>query len=125
MTEPVSFGPPLGAAGRGAGWMGYVRLLVGGCMCLSGLCIALGHGLNRRRLPAAPVDAALVFGTGLIWKAWARCDMAAQLFQQGLVRRLIDSGGVPVPGSRMTEAAWFRDILVASGVPEDCILLEA
>jgi uncharacterized SAM-binding protein YcdF (DUF218 family) len=90
-----------------------------------GMFIALGHFLNRRRLPPGPVDAALVFGTGLAWKAQARCATAAQLFHRGLVRSLIVSGGVLVPGTYMTEAEWFREQLVARGVPADRILLES
>jgi uncharacterized SAM-binding protein YcdF (DUF218 family) len=50
--------------------------------------------------------------------------MAVQLFQQGLTRYLIVSGGVLVPGTTVTEAAWLRDYLVAKGVPIDRILLE-
>jgi uncharacterized SAM-binding protein YcdF (DUF218 family) len=49
---------------------------------------------------------------------------AAQLFHQGRVRYLIASGGVLVPGTALTEAAWFRDLLVQSGVPAERILLE-
>lgn len=86
--------------------------------------IGLGHFLNRRRLPPTAADAALVFGTGVHWKAHARISMAAQLFHQGLVRYLIVSGGVVVPGTAITEAAWFREVLLTSGVPDDRILLE-
>jgi uncharacterized SAM-binding protein YcdF (DUF218 family) len=101
-------------------------IVVIGCIApILGTFIALGHFLNRRRLPAAPVDAALVFGTGLAWKAHARCATAAELFHCGLVRFLIVSGGVLVPGTHMTEAEWFREQLVARGVPAERILLES
>jgi uncharacterized SAM-binding protein YcdF (DUF218 family) len=86
--------------------------------------VSLGHVLNRRRLPSTPADAALVFGTGLPWKALARISMAAQLFHQGRVRYLIVSGGVVVPGTTITEAAWFRDALIRRGVPNERILAE-
>jgi uncharacterized SAM-binding protein YcdF (DUF218 family) len=89
-----------------------------------GFLIGLGHLFNRRRLPAAPVDAALVFGTGLVWKARARCATAAQVFHRGLARYLIVSGGVLMPGTNIPEAAWFRDQLLRLGVPADRILLE-
>ena len=98
-------------------------MLAGMLLCLAAL-ISLGHALNRRRLPSTPADVALVFGTGLRWKAQARIDMAAQLFQHGLVRFLIVSGGVVVPGTTITEAAWFREALIRRGVPGECILLE-
>jgi hypothetical protein len=36
------------------------------------LLIAMGHLLNKQDLPAFQADAALVFGTGLGWKAETR-----------------------------------------------------
>jgi uncharacterized SAM-binding protein YcdF (DUF218 family) len=96
-------------------------------LSLGGLLAALmafGHALNRRRLPRTPADVALVFGTGLRWKALARIDTAAQLSHQGRVRWLIVSGGVLVPGTAQTEAAWFRDALAQRGVPAGQIILE-
>jgi uncharacterized SAM-binding protein YcdF (DUF218 family) len=97
-----------------------------GVICFGGgALIALGHMLNRRRLPPAPVDAALVFGTGLAWKAQTRCATAARLYHRGLVRYLIVSGGVPIPGTCTTEAAWFRELLIAQGVPASRILIES
>ena len=93
-------------------------------MPVLGALIGLGHFFNHRRLPAGPVDAALVFGTGLAWKAQARCATAGELFHRGLARYLIVSGGVPVPGMDLTEAAWFQAQLVRRGVPADRVLLE-
>jgi uncharacterized SAM-binding protein YcdF (DUF218 family) len=87
--------------------------------------IGLGHFFNRRRVPATPVDAALVFGTGLAWKAHTRCATAAEVFHRRLARYLIVSGGVLVPDAHMTEAEWFRAQLVDQGVPADHILLES
>jgi uncharacterized SAM-binding protein YcdF (DUF218 family) len=99
--------------------------IVSGCIgLLLGALIGLGHFFNRRRLPAVPVDVALVFGTGLAWKAQARCMTAAWLFHCGHVRYLIVSGGVLVPGLHITEAEWFRKQLLQHGVPADRILLE-
>jgi uncharacterized SAM-binding protein YcdF (DUF218 family) len=100
-------------------------IILGGLIGLAvSALIGLGHFFNRRRLPATPVDAALVFGTGLAWKAHARCATAAELFQRGMVRYLIVSGGVPVPDSDMIEAEWFRELLLDRGVPAERILLE-
>lgn len=86
--------------------------------------MGLGHLLNKQNLPAVQADAALVFGTGLGWKAEARWRHAAQLYRQRLVRSIIVSGGVPVPGKSQTEAEWFRDNLVVLGVPKGDILVE-
>jgi uncharacterized SAM-binding protein YcdF (DUF218 family) len=88
------------------------------------LLVLLGHFLNKRNLPRAPADAALVFGTGLDWKAHARWMTAAQLYRRGLAGHIIVSGGVLVPGASVTEAAWFRDKLIEQGVPADRILIE-
>lgn len=87
--------------------------------------IALGHAFNRRKLPPQPADVALVFGAGQPWKVQSRCAMAAELYHCGLVRNLLVSGGVPVPGTGMLEAPWFRDRLVALGVPAERILMES
>jgi len=95
-----------------------------GCLLIAAL-IGIGHALNRRRLPATPADAALVFGTGLPWKALARINTAAQLFHQARVQYLIVSGGVLVPGTTLTEASFFRDALVGRGVPNERILRES
>jgi hypothetical protein len=40
---------------------------LGGPLLLLSAAVGLGHLFNRRRLPPAPADAALVFGTGLRW----------------------------------------------------------
>jgi len=105
--------------------MSFATLTLGCLLLFLAALVGLGHLLNRRRLPATPADVALVFGTGLRWKAQARISMAAQLFHQGVVRSLIVSGGVLIPGTKITEAAWFRDALLRCGVPDECILPEA
>ncbi len=86
--------------------------------------IGLGHFFNKRALPPDSADAALVFGTGVVWKALSRSTTAAQLFQQGRVRHLIVSGGVKVPDTNLSEAEWFQSHLLAQGVPAERILLE-
>ena len=97
--------------------------LVAGCLLLAAF-VSFGHVLNRRRLPSTAADAALVFGTGLHWKALARISTAAQLFHQGHIRYLIVSGGVVMPGATVTEAAWFREALIGHGVPAARIFVE-
>jgi len=102
-------------------WLLAMAIIVAGC----GLLVGIGRFLNRRKLPSEPVDAALVFGTGLDWKAETRVLAAAAAFDRGLARHLIVSGGVPMPGlNGMTEAEWFRDRLLERGVPLDRIHLE-
>ena len=83
-----------------------------------------GFVLNKQNLPVSQADAALVFGTGLEWKARSRWLHAAQLFQNGLIRYIIVSGGVRVPHQAVTEAEWFRDHLVLLGIPAEKIILE-
>lgn len=111
---------------RTSGGCGPIAALAGasGCLLLIAALVSIGHILNRRRLPASSADAALVFGTGLPWKALARINTAAQLFHRGRVDYLIVSGGVLVPETTLTEAAVFRRALVSRGVPDDRILLE-
>jgi len=86
--------------------------------------IGIGHFFNKRSLPPDLADAALVFGSGVAWKAMSRWATAARLFQQGRVRHLIVSGGVKVPGTKLTEAEWFRSHLLEQGVPTERILIE-
>ena len=101
-----------------------VILVVGLIGLIIFLLILLGHFLDKRHLPTAPVDSALVFGTGLAWKAQTRWETAAQLFHRGMVNYIIVSGGVTVLGTTMTEAEWFRANLIERGVPADRILVE-
>ncbi len=91
----------------------------------AGSLIALGLFLDRRRLPDEAADVAVVFGTGLDWKAETRVRAAAAAFERGLARHFIVSGGVPMPGlDGVTEAHWFRARLVECGVPADRIHIE-
>ena len=88
------------------------------------LLMMVGRFFNKRNLPSSPADAALVFGTGMDWKARSRWDTAAELYHRGLVRRLIVSGGVGVRETGLTEAEWFRDNLIRLGVLSEHIHLE-
>lgn len=88
------------------------------------LLALLGRFLDKRHLPPASADVALVFGTGLAWKAQTRWETAARLFHRGMVNYVIASGGVIVPGTGMTEAEWFKIKLIEQGVPPDHILIE-
>ena len=89
-----------------------------------GLLIILGHLLNKQNLPDQQADAALVFGTGLDWKAKARWMHATQLFKKGLIGYIIVSGGVTVADHSKTEVEWFRDNLIQLGIPKEYILIE-
>ena len=104
-----------------ANWINSVFLIFG---LIAGGLAAVGHSLQRRKLPSNCADTALVFGTGLGWKAEQRWQHAALLFHQGWVRYLIVSGGVLVPSTGLCEAEWFRDALLRLGVPDERILLE-
>jgi len=92
--------------------------------CLMLILTSIGHLLKKQNLPGFQVDAALVFGTGLDWKAEARWRHAAQLHHQGMIRHIIVSGGVNVPGLQQTEAEWFRSNLMDLGIPSEHILIE-
>ena len=78
--------------------------------------IGVGLFIDRRKLPGEPADVALVFGTGLDWKAASRVEAAATAFDRGWARHLIVSGGVLMPGlGGITEAEWFRSRLLDLG----------
>lgn len=98
--------------------------LVASLICVIILFVVVGFVLNKQNLPVSRADAALVFGTGLPWKARSRWLHAAQLFKNGKINYLIVSGGVLVPQQAITEAEWFRDHLVALGIPSEKIILE-
>lgn len=53
----------------------------------------------------------------------ARLDHAVALFQAGVATRLVLTGG-KAQGDRTTEAASARAYVIASGVPQDAILME-
>ncbi len=84
----------------------------------------VGFLLKKENLPDHSIDVALIFGTGLDWKARARWSRAAKLLQQKIVRNIIVSGGVMVGSQGLTEAAWFQEELIALGIPKERIFLE-
>ena len=87
--------------------------------------VGVGVAFDRRRLPATPADAALVFGCGLDWKVNARLRTALRVYRDGHARHLVVSGGVPMPdGSGLTEAEWLAAQLHMAGVPSSDISLE-
>jgi len=92
--------------------------------CLILILTSIGHLLNKQNFPTLQADAALIFGTGLGWKAEARWRHAAQLHHQGMIRHIIVSGGVNVPGLQQTEAEWFQSNLMDLGIPSEHILIE-
>ncbi|MDH5508601.1 MAG: YdcF family protein [Anaerolineae bacterium] len=87
--------------------------------------MALGQLLYKRNRPEEAADCAVVFGTGLGWKAAARWEHAAKLYHQGAVRKILVSGGVQAAGLDKSEAVWFHEKLVRLGVPTNDILLES
>lgn len=94
-------------------------------MLAVGLLMGLGVAFDRRRLPASPADAALVFGCGEPWKVNARLQQALHVYRAGHVRHLVVSGGVPMPdASGRTEAEWLAGGLVEAGVPPADVSLE-
>src|SRR5512134_2860912 len=92
--------------------------------CIIPIFVVVGFALNTQNLPVSQADAALVFGTGLEWKAKSRWLHAAQLFKNGLIRYIVVSGGVLVPHQAVTEAEWFRNHLILLGIPAEKIILE-
>ena len=101
-----------------------IKIVILPAAILLAFLILIGKLLNTSKLPQDIADAALVFGTGNPWKGRARCAVAADLVRGGFVREVIVSGGVAVKDRELTEAEWFRSILIDEGVPEDCIILE-
>lgn len=92
---------------------------------LVAVCVAIGIAFDRRRLPSAPADAALVFGCGQDWKVNARLRTVLAVYQAGLARHVVVSGGVAMPdGSGLTEAEWLAARLTEAGVPPSDISLE-
>lgn len=74
-------------------------------------------------------DAGIVLGAAL-WNdrpspaLRERLDLAKRLYEDGTVKRLILSGGYGGVRSSLSEAEGMRNYLVASGVPEEALLLE-
>lgn len=53
-----------------------------------------------------------------------RLQHGLKLYEDGLYKSIIVSGGLDAPGLKYTEAEGMRNFLVANGVPEQNILLE-
>jgi len=87
--------------------------------------VGIGRFLDRRSLPSTPADAALVFGTGVPWKAESRLRAALWLHERGLACHFIVSGGVPMKEHpSMTEAEWLRARLIDRGVAPERVHME-
>ncbi|MFD0958931.1 YdcF family protein [Paenibacillus chungangensis] len=77
----------------------------------------------------APADAGIVLGAAL-WRDQPspalkeRLNLALSLYEQGVVDRLILSGGLGGLVSSITEAEGMRNYLTDRGVPEEDLLLE-
>lgn len=101
-----------------------LNILLVSTILIIALLVALGHLLNKHHLPTSQADVALVFCTGLEWKAKSRWTHAAKLFKEGLIRYIIVSGGVNVPQQSKTEAEWFCENLISLEIPVEKIILE-
>jgi len=53
-----------------------------------------------------------------------RLNMAIQLYREGRFGRIIVSGGMDASGAIVTEAEGMRRYLLASGIPDEAIMLE-
>lgn len=103
----------------------WVWLLTIALVFIVGILVGVGRFLDRRHLPSTPADAALVFGTGVPWKAESRLRTALWLHERGHARHFIVSGGVPMNEEpSLTEAEWLRARLIAHGVPADRVHME-
>lgn len=71
-----------------------------------------------------PADLALAFGFHVLEGAERRARRAAELYLQGLVPRLLFSGGAPKSPGAEAEALRMVRVARESGVPRDAILVE-
>jgi uncharacterized SAM-binding protein YcdF (DUF218 family) len=91
-------------------------------------CAMLYIAVTGSRDEASPADAALVLGFALDDAGQARpqllgrMDRAADLQRQGIVPRLVLSGGAAKSGR--TEAGVMRELAIARGVPPDALVLD-
>ncbi|KAA3658280.1 MAG: YdcF family protein [Chloroflexi bacterium] len=85
------------------------------------LLLWLGFWLRHESRFDKPADAAIVMGS-FPMKALPRVQKAAQLYHQGLVRKLILSGK-PLNGT-LTEAQWMYQEATKLGVPKVDLILE-
>ena len=88
----------------------------------------MAHGEAMERADTPRPTAALVLGAKVLEDGRPsaalerRARHAAGLYREGVVARIIASGGPP--GAQVTEAEAIRDLCVAAGVPDTAILLE-
>lgn len=73
--------------------------------------------------PVAQADVCLVFGCQTPTRCEALANHAADLYDKGLFKLIVVSGGVP-DAAGTTEAMRMRDVLVKRGVPENIIRME-
>jgi uncharacterized SAM-binding protein YcdF (DUF218 family) len=94
-------------------------------------CVALGIGvhLHGRGDEARPADVIIVLGAGVDRSGRAgfalsrRATHAITLYQQGLAKAILCSGGVP-PNRPNSEAYACQQFLLARGIPQEAIFLE-
>jgi uncharacterized SAM-binding protein YcdF (DUF218 family) len=72
-------------------------------------------------MPIKPADLLFVFGTRE--DVGRRVDEALRLWREGFFRWSIVSGGV-TPGSELSECEVIKTLMVARGIPSECILEE-
>lgn len=83
--------------------------------------------LPDRKLP--PQDVGIILGAAL-WQTTPspalkeRLNRAVELYNSGVISRMIVSGGYDTPSSKLTEAEGMRNYLMEQGIPEDRIYLE-
>jgi uncharacterized SAM-binding protein YcdF (DUF218 family) len=91
-------------------------------LALAEILFAFNHLRHKPR----PADVMIVLGTNDTRVA----DYGAELYQQGLAPRVVVTGGVAHTNDLLathwdrSEAEVFADILLARGVPRECLLLE-
>lgn len=80
--------------------------------------------------PSSPADAAVVLGNAvnadgtLAPRTEARCRRALELYQAGLVKFIVTSGGYDA-GVKRDEGTTMRDFLVSQGVPPDAVIADS
>ncbi|SEU24881.1 YdcF family protein [Stigmatella erecta] len=111
-----------------AGALRRLLLVLGGALTCGGFGLAWYVGRFGRREGAVPAEVGVVLGARVLaggvpsGALWARVEKAVALYQQGLVPRLLFSGGTGLhPPS---EAQVMRALAVRLGVPAEACLLE-
>ncbi|WP_028610639.1 YdcF family protein [Paenibacillus harenae] len=107
---------------RAAAWM----ICAGLFWCGYLLWLINGYPADKQ---IAKAEAGIVLGAAL-WNdvpspaLKERLDYAAKLYKDGIVDKLILSGGLDLNGATKTEAEGMRDYLTAKGISADKLLLE-